>query len=220
MPTTKQACAYLLIATLGFAALACGDDDDSASDTGSSGKGGSSSGSGGKGGSTSAGKGGSTSSAGSGANSTGSLTGADALAGACDMGMGSTATDMCTGIDEFTKCAQDSCKLDDCYQTGSCKTYADCVNKASDPCNSGCGNPPSDCSSCVATAGMCAVNMCFSKIQCGTLTPGGPCDKLDDCCATLDANMKSLCTMTASTVKVGGDMACSQLLSAFCPSMM
>jgi hypothetical protein len=212
MPTTKQAGAYLLIATLGFAALACGDDDDSASDTGSSGKGGSSS----------AGKGGSSASAGSGSNSTGSVTGDDALAGACDMMMGmtgNTAMDMCTGFDEFTQCAQDSCKLDDCYETGACKTYADCVKKASDPCNSGCGTAPSDCSSCVATAGNCAFNMCFSKIQCGTLTPGGPCDKLDTCCDTLDANMKSLCTMTASMIKVGGDMACGQLLSAFCPMM-
>lgn len=217
MPTTKQACAYLLIATLAFAALACGDDDDSASNTGSSGKGGSSSG--GKGGSASAGKGGSSASAGSGANSTGSLTGADALAGACDMGMGNTAMSMCTGIDEFTKCAQDSCKLNDCFQTGACKTYADCVMKAKDPCNSGCGTAPSDCSSCVATAGMCSVNMCFSKIQCGTLTPGGACDKLDDCCASLDANMKSLCMSTSMTIKVGGDTACMELISAFCPSM-
>jgi hypothetical protein len=221
MPTTKQACAYLLIATLGFAALACGDDDDSASDTGSSGKGGSSSGSGGKGGSTSAGKGGSSASAGSGSNSTGSLTADDALAGACQMmGMmnGGTDTSMCTGIEDYTKCAQEQCKLNDCLDSASCKTYVDCINDASDVCNNSC-SPSSDCSSCFVNAGMCSFNMCISKIQCGTLTPGGPCDKLDDCCGTLDANMKSLCTMTASTVKLGGDMACMQLLSAFCPSM-
>lgn len=220
MPTTKQACAYLLIATLAFAALACGDDDDSASNTGSSGKGGSSSG--GKGGSASAGKGGSSASAGSGANSTGSLTGDDALAGACDMMMGmtgSTAMDMCTGIDEFTQCAQDNCKLDDCYEAGACKTYADCVKKASDPCKNDCGNPPSECSSCVSTAGMCAFNMCFSKIQCGTVTKGGPCDKLDTCCGSLDANMKSLCMTASGAVRVGGDMACMQVLTTFCPMM-
>lgn len=222
MPTTKRACAYLLIATLGFAALACGDDDSAASD-GTSGKSGSSGSSGKSGSTATSGKGGSSggSAGSSSSNGTGKITADDALAGACvmmDM-MGGTATSMCTGIDEYTQCAQDSCKLNDCLSNTSCKEYVSCINSADDACNNSCALSM-ECSSCLLTAEMCAGSMCLSKIQCGTLTKGGACDKLDTCCGTLDANMKMTCTMASTTIRVGGDDACMQLLGAFCPMMM
>lgn len=216
MNMTKRVLAYLLIANLGCGALACGDDDDAAS-AGSGGASGKSSTSGKGGASGGSGTTGSTA-----GQSGGDLTADDALAGVCDMmgmtgsGAAGAGASMCTGIDEYVACVQDQCGAADCIDDPACKAYVDCVQGADDPCTTSCA-PSGDCINCYADVSTCAFDKCFDNIQCGERTDGGACDMLDDCCASLDDQMKMACDLVAGPTKAGGDMACQQLIDAFCP---
>jgi hypothetical protein len=146
------------------------------------------------------------------------LTPEQALAGGCDM-TGGEGTE-CTGIEEYTACANDQCGMDDCL-SGPCAAYLTCVTNADDACTAVDGEctPTSECNTCLQDAGLCTVNMkCTDLISCGEKVEGGPCDRVDACCLSLDSFQKMACDLQASPVKTGGDETCQQLLDGYgCP---
>lgn len=141
-----------------------------------------------------------------------------AAGGACEMMGGGGEAQSCTGIDEYTECANTKCGLDDCL-SGECADYLDCLSNASDACeavDSGACTSPSECNTCLQNAGLCAFNMgCIDLIQCGERVEGGACDRVDACCASLDSLQAMACNLQASAVKSAGDDACQSLLDGY-----
>jgi hypothetical protein len=221
----------MLCLGLGLGTIACGDDDDSASNGGSAGKDGSggsggsagkdgssgktggsggdtASGSSGSGGDTASGSGGDTAS-----GSGGMLTPEEAAAGGCDMMGMSSGSEMCTGIDDYTECAMNECDLDECTKSGGdCADLLDCYQKADDPCSTDC-EPSQKCMACLTANSQCTIDKCISKLQCGTREDGGACDMLEDCCKDM---MDSVACTMANVIVVGGDEACQSIVDFAC----
>ena len=107
--------------------------------------------------------------------------------------------------------------MQDCFAT-ACQDYQSCIESADDPCNAPDCTPTGDCQTCITNQGTCVSDTCFDLIMCSATTPGGACDQIDDCCASLDEANASVCQMTADVAKSGGDMVCESLIMSFCPT--
>jgi hypothetical protein len=166
-----------------------------------------------------AGKGGGTAGKASSDGGKGGVTADQAAAGACKM-MGETTTTgvggtQCTGIEEYTKCADDKCGSGDCYD-GDCKDLLECYEGASDPCKADC-KASSDCNDCLADVARCAADECIELVMCGETKAGGACDKLDECCEARSDSAKNACKSAASSSRSGGgDELCMTVLTSLC----
>lgn len=181
-------------------------DGDGDGDSGTGGAAGQNGGSGGGDGPAGSGGGGST------------VTPEQAAMGACEMGGGEGSE--CEGIDEYQACLETMCGVGACYD-GPCASLLTCYQNAADPCEANC-MPSDECTTCFTDKLSC-LSGCASNLVCdgmpvgGETMPGGGCDQLDDCCASLDSQMMMACTALAGSVRLAGDEACAMLIPSYCP---
>jgi hypothetical protein len=133
-----------------------------------------------------------------------------------EMGAAGASATQCTGIEDYTKCADETCGSADCYD-GDCKDLLDCYQDADDPCSADC-TPSSDCNACLSDVARCAAEECFQLVMCGETEAGGACDQLDDCCESRSDSAKMACEVAAETSRSGGgDQLCETVLNNLCP---
>lgn len=132
---------------------------------------------------------------------------AAALAGACELGLIAGVTPaLCRGLDEYGSCAMDQCDLQSCQMV--CSDFTACFAQADDGCTT-C-TPNDACDSCIAKVSTCALHgPCADPLECATPTTGGPCDKLEACCAMQPQPKADACkALVVSVSKLAGDPSC------------
>jgi hypothetical protein len=127
------------------------------------------------------------------------------LAGACIVnGLAASSLSNCGDLNGYSTCAMTMCDLQACLD--ACKDYESCIQSASDPCTNDCMQSVG-CQSCLAPVAACSTNSCLGTLSCGTVTDGGPCDKLERCCENADAAPMS-CELAVRVARIGGDPSC------------
>lgn len=138
-------------------------------------------------------------------------------------------------IDEYADCVVAACDAEykQCFGAdymsgtfgGACGDLMGCAAECED-CDQACLKSCSDqhfvnaCKDCITGPILsCVVDSLTSgkcSIPCGpSSSTGGPCDDLKTCCDSLTGADQSQCTTTYSQVKLGGDTACSGVLSTY-----
>jgi hypothetical protein len=69
------------------------------------------------------------------------------------------------------------------------------------------------CSSCLAPVPSCSIAQCLGTLTCGTIAPGGACEKLDKCCDGAAAEVQMSCRSGIQAARIGGDPSCQALLA-------
>src|SRR5580698_8767921 len=133
------------------------------------------------------------------------------LAGVCIVNdLVASSLSNCGDLSGYSTCAMTMCNLQGCFD--ACKDYESCIRAATDPCANGCVQSVG-CQSCLTPVAMCSTNSCLGTLSCGTVTDGGPCDKLERCCENADTAPMS-CELAVQVARIGGDQSCQADLTA------
>lgn len=118
-------------------------------------------------------------------------------------------THECPKPREVDECATEHCEFDACLE--SCKDYSACLATApDDPCSLQFSCEIStECARCTGEVFSCAFGFCPEVLTCAApVTPGGPCSKLEACCA-LQGDKSVDCFETVRLIeRVSGDPSC------------
>lgn len=106
-------------------------------------------------------------------------------------------------------CACTHCDLSTCLN--DCADYIDCLQAEAGSCTSDCPRAPA-CSDCMTQMLPCLIGFCVDDVACGHPTPGGPCTRLEACCATQGPRAQSCLGAVTFVEKLGGDTSCKGLM--------
>jgi hypothetical protein len=130
------------------------------------------------------------------------------LSGLCTFRMlvGAVPDAGCASAAQVAACACEHCDLAGCLP--ACADYAACLQAQPDACASTCSGAPA-CADCLGGLTQCLEGFCVTALTCpAPITPGGPCARLEACCASQLDGGPACFAAVAQIEKYGGDPTC------------
>jgi hypothetical protein len=116
----------------------------------------------------------------------------------------------CPDPQAFARCAEEHCALSAC--AAACADYSACLQQSADVCKSGC-SMTQPCGDCSNRTTRCAIDYCAGMLACATtVTPGGPCSKVEACCAKQGERAEQCLTLVHQAEQLSGDGSCMGLI--------
>jgi hypothetical protein len=131
------------------------------------------------------------------------------LTGLCQFRLFPNTGPSCPDVAALVECADLHCDVGACLQT--CQDYASCLDGMSgDACASAASCPlTAECSQCQNDLASCMYGFCPEHVTCSpAITPDGPCNKLEGCCALQGKNADTCLSTIQTIVTFGGDANC------------
>lgn len=130
------------------------------------------------------------------------------IAGLCQYKMLSP-TPACPVPEQVANCACTHCGLSACL--AACSDYATCLEGEPDACAGSCPvDPP--CADCMSGMQQCLLGFCLDAVACAVPTPGGPCSKVEACCAMQGPRAQECLAVVQKIEKLNGDPSCIGLM--------
>jgi hypothetical protein len=109
----------------------------------------------------------------------------------------------------LAKCAREHCELDACLEE-ECADYVACLDQSDDPCSQAFQCEITDaCAECQSHMHECVFGFCSEELACAApVTPGGPCSKLEACCAMQGDEAESCLENVRVLERYSGDPSC------------
>lgn len=130
------------------------------------------------------------------------------LAGSClSRTLVPSGVDACPDPEALVACSAEHCAFGDCLE--ACDDYSACLSDLDDPCDGVVSCPlTDDCIKCQGDLLECTLSFCTSAYACITVTPGGPCSRLEACCTLQGDDAGDCLTLVQSLSTLGGDPSC------------